>query len=105
LNSRKQLHHFERRGTQIVDAFPLFVLLVEGLPTAQFGLDFLVGGQGIAISGAQSPRRLALGGTVIGDTVFRHQARCRTGNGAPATGLMWNLRICGAAWGRRRLQS
>ena len=77
----QQLHDFERRRAQVMDAFALLVFLVERLPGAQFCLDFFVGGKRLPLGRAQAPGCPAFRRPVVADAFFRHQARCGAGNG------------------------
>jgi UDP-N-acetylmuramate: L-alanyl-gamma-D-glutamyl-meso-diaminopimelate ligase len=111
LKPASKLHHFQGGRAQVVKSFALFVFLVKRLPGAQFRLDFLVGREGCTIFGAQAASRLALGGSVVGNALFRHQARRGPGNGAPQVaggggggfaaghGLVGRMRRTGSAGG------
>ena len=74
---------FDGGAAHLEQALGLLLVLVQGLPGAQFGLDFGVVGQGVGNRCAQLPGCLALGEAKVADAVFGHHARSQGGDLAP----------------------
>ncbi len=76
----QQAHHVKGGFAQRPQAFGLFVFLKQRLVGTQLGFDFIIGGQGLAISDPKRLGRLALGKAVIGDSILRHHSGSEAGD-------------------------
>ena len=87
----EQAHHFDGGAAHLEQAFGLLFVLVQGLPGAQFGLDFGVVGQGVGNRRAQLPGRLALGEAKVADAVFGHHACSQGSDFAPQRAVVGSV--------------